>query len=242
VLDGTERQTNNTTNSGRTQADSAAERLLNLFVGNERRHVTGSGPAVRHNDKNKWTLTVTTHDGPATSDHWQQHLDHKFILSIIPLLDNGTCGFACVDADEYDISYIEICERIDRLKLPFIAVASKSGGLHLFVFFKEPVPAKLIIPILKYWASRLGLKKFEIFPTNDGSSGNFSRAVAMPYGATWNALAEQNALNGIGNAMLLDAFLATVKPISADELPEIPKESQQQQKVTANSAIPASSD
>ena len=74
-----------------------------------------------------------------------------------------------------------------------------------------------------YWATRVGLSKFEIFPINDGSSGNFSRAVAMPYGATWNALAEQNALNGIGNAMLLDAFLATVEPISR-ELPEIPKE------------------
>ena len=224
------RQQQYTANGTRAQQPSTAERLLHLFAGNERRHVTSSGLPVFDKAKNKWSLTSTTHDGPATLDHWRQHLDHKFILSIIPLLDNGTCGFACVDADEYDISYIEISERIDRLKLPFIAVASKSGGLHLFVFFKEPVPAKLIVPVLKYWATRLGLKKFEIFPTNDGSSGNFSRAVAMPYGATWNALAEQNALNGIGNAMLLDAFLTTVKPISADELPEIPKESQQQQK------------
>ena len=202
----------NTANGDAKQQQGAAECLFDFFFGNERRHVISSGLPVFDKAKNKWSLTVTTHNGPPTLDHWQQHLDHKFILSIIPLLDNGTCGFACIDCDEYDgISYIEICERIDKWKLPFAAVVSKSGGLHIFVFFKEPVPAKLVIPILKYWATRLGLKKFEIFPTNDGTSGTFSRAVSMPYGGTWNALAEQNALNGFGNAMLLDHFLNTVE-------------------------------
>ena len=114
--------------TGGAQGPEVAERLSYLFVGNERRHVKSSGLPVFDNAKNKWTLTSTTHDGPATVDHWQQHLDHKFILSIIPLLDNGTCWFACIDADEYEIDYVEICERIDRLKLPLIAVVSKSAA------------------------------------------------------------------------------------------------------------------
>ena len=227
--DDVNRQTNNTANAGGTQGPDVAERLFNLFVGNERRHVIGSGLPVFDKAKNKWSLTSTTHDGPATLDHWQQHLDHKFILSIIPLLDNGTCGFACIDADEYEIDYVEICERIDKLKLPFIAVVSKSAGLHIFVFFKEAVSAKLIIPILKYWATRLGLKKFEIFQTNDGTFGNFSRAVAMPYGGTWNALAEQNALNSGRQRHVAGYFPRYSQTDFADELPEIPKESQQQQ-------------
>ena len=132
-------------------------------------------------------LHSSTHDVPATLDHWQQHLDHKFILSIVPLLDNGTCGFACVDADEYEIDYSEICERIDRLKLPFIAVAARAR-LAPFVFFEEPVPAKLIVPVLEYWAARLGLKKFEIFPTNDGSRETFHGQWRCPmagHGMRW---------------------------------------------------------
>ena len=47
----------------------------------------------------------------------------------------------------------------------------QSNGLHIFVFFKEPVSAKLVIPALRHWAVRLGLTKFEIFPTNDGTGG-----------------------------------------------------------------------
>ena len=50
----------------------------------------------------------------------------------------------------------------------------------------------------------------------------------MPYGATWNVLPEQCALNSIGNAVLLDNFLSTVKKITAGDLPKPQKESQQQ--------------
>lgn len=228
MLDGTDRQTNNSTREGGTQADSAAERLFHLFVGNERRHVKGSGPAVWDKEKNKWSLSVTTYEGPATVDHWQQHLDQKYILSIIPLLDDGKCLFACLDVDDYEISYIDICDCIARLKLPLLPCVSKSTGLHVFVFLKEPIPAKLLRPALQIWASLLGLKKFEIFPTNDGTSGDFSRAIAMPYGATWTVLPEQHALNAIGNALLLDSFLFTVKKITADDLPEPQKELQRQ--------------
>jgi AAA domain len=223
--------------SSGAQQRNAAERLFDLFVGNERRHVINTGPPFRppktgngKEDPYKWKLHSLTVEGPASVEHWNNHLNGDYILSVIPLLDDGTCALACIDADEYDLDYIEICERINRWKLPFIAVVSKSTGLHIFVFFKEPVPAKLIIPILRYWASRLRLKKFEIFPTNDGTSGEFSRAIAMPYGATWDVLPEQSARNEGGNAMLLDTFLSVAeqKKITADDLPKPPKESTQQ--------------
>ena len=224
----TESQQHFTANNGQKQQRTSAECLFELFFGNERRHIIGTGPAVWEKDKNKWSVSVTTHDGPATLDHWQKHLDQKFILSIIPLLDNGKCLFACIDVDEYDLDYIDICDRIDRQKLPLIPCVSKSTGLHIFVFFKQPVPAELARPALRTWATQLRLTKFEIFPTSTGED-KLTRAVAMPYGATWNALPEQCALSSGGNALLLDNFLNTVKQITADDLPKPQKDLQQQQ-------------
>jgi hypothetical protein len=123
------------------------------LVGLQRR----ASPPVWNEPKHKWELKVTTHDGPAALDHWRQHLaNSEFSLSIIPLLDNGKCLFACIDCDEYELEYPEICQRIYRLKFPLIACVSKSCGLHLFVFFKELVPAELVIPALRVVAGDQG--------------------------------------------------------------------------------------
>src|SRR6516225_11404109 len=128
--------------------------------------------------KQKWKLKTTTDDGLATLTHWSQHLYRSYILSVIPLLSDGTCWFACIDYDKYELDYIKICHDIAALKFPLLPVVSKSAGLHLFVFFKEPVKAELVIPALHYWAARLGFEKkdYEVFPTSAGED-KFTRAI-----------------------------------------------------------------
>jgi hypothetical protein len=216
-------------------ASSIAERLCTLFAGNEHRHIKNFGPPVFDNDKNKWELTVRTNEGPATLALWGQHLNSrgtdKFILSVIPLLDDGTCWFACIDVDQYDVNHVDICHHIKNLKLPLLPVVSKSQGLHLFVFFKEPVKAELIIPALRIWASRLGLKKFEIFPTSSGED-RLTRAVSMPYGATWDVLPTQCALSlAVAGEIELEHCVIAIEKIriTAAELPQ-PQESKPQVK------------
>jgi hypothetical protein len=176
-------------------------------------------------------LNATTSGGPATFELWKQHLNGEFILSTIPLLDDGKCLFACIDIDEYNLDYGAICKRIDNLKLPLIPCVSKSAGLHLFVLFKEPVPAELVIPALRLWATQLGLKGFEVFPTSAGAD-KLTRAVAMPYGPTWDALPEQHFLGPTGNAWLLDDFISHAEGHKAttEDLPKPEKESAQKQK------------
>ena len=216
------------TTPGRLQHQSAAERLFNLFVGNERRHIRNTGPPVLDTEKKKWSLKSTTHEGPATLEHWQEHLDQKNILSVIPLLDNGTCWFACIDVDEYDLSHLEICDHIKTQKFPLLPFVSKSGGLHLFAFFKEPVPAELVIPALRSMATRLGLNKYKIFPTSVGEN-KLTRAVAMPYGARWDVLPDQALITGHGNRQLLEECFVWLDRarITPAELPK-PQESKQQ--------------
>jgi len=54
---------------------AVAERLHNLFAGNERRQVRSFGPPFRdENKQDKWKLRVSTVDEPATLALWQQHL------------------------------------------------------------------------------------------------------------------------------------------------------------------------
>jgi hypothetical protein len=229
VHDNENRQSYTNTTGDGTQAPSVAERLYNLFTGNERRHVKSFGPPVKGKSKtgeDKWKLDVKTHDGPATLALWQAHLSGEFILSIIPLLDNGTCWFAVIDADEYELDYITICHRIRDLKFPLLPFVSKSGGLHLFVVFKEPAEAATVILALKYMAQRLGLKDYEVFPSSPTieASGN-TRAVAMPYGAQWDVLPEQSLLTGHGNSTLLEHSLLLIElaRITVDQLPLPPK-------------------
>jgi hypothetical protein len=104
----------------RKQAESAAERLFKLFAGNLHRHIRNYGPPVWNEKKQKWELRGETVNEPATLKDWDTHLypTSEFILSIIPLLDDGTCWFACIDLDKYSgVDFIKICELIHNLKL-----------------------------------------------------------------------------------------------------------------------------
>jgi hypothetical protein len=228
--------THTSTSAVGSKAESSAERLFKLFVGNQHRHVRNYCPAVFDGEKQKWRLTSKTIDEPVTLKDWNTHLYPTsdfidFILSIIPLLDDGTCWFACIDCDKYELDYHKICQRIYELKLPLLAVVSKSGGLHLFIFFKEPVRAERIIPVLHSMAARIGFNKgeYEVFPTSVGEN-KLTRGISMPYGSTFNVLPDQCALSESGNAQLLDnaLFLIDRMRIAANELPEIPKEAPQQ--------------
>src|SRR5262249_52609785 len=153
------------------------------------------GPPVWNEERKKWELKVSTIHGPATLKDWNTHLypTSQYILSVIPLLENGTCCFACIDYDKYELDYIKICHDIAASKFPLLPAVSKSCGLHLFVFFKEPVKAELVIPALHYWAARLRLGKrdYEVFPTSAGED-KFTRAISMPYGNTFDVLPEQS--------------------------------------------------
>jgi hypothetical protein len=206
-----------------------AERLFELFIGNDRRYIRNDGPPNWNSTKQKWELNVTTRDEPVTPALWRQHLVGAYILSVIPLLDDNTCWFGCIDGDDYETNIIELCHKIDDWKLPLILVRSKSGGPHLFLFCKEPVRAAQLIKVLHYLAKKLGLKKYEIFPSSATvEPGKFSRGIAMPYGPTWDKTEEQTGMHGHGGALTQNQFVdkAEAARITARELSELlPRES-----------------
>ena len=64
-----------------------------------------------------------------------------------------------IDVDTYPLDYGVIVSKIRNLKLPLVMCRSKSGGAHIFLFTKEPVPAKLIREKLNEVGRRVRLCK-----------------------------------------------------------------------------------
>ena len=84
----------------------------------------------------------------------------------------------------YPIDYKKIINKIRNLQLPLVPCRSKSGGMHIFLFLKNPVSARLVREKLREVASGLGYSSVEVFPKQStiliekGDLGNF---LNLPY-------------------------------------------------------------
>lgn len=160
-----------------------AERFFELFAGLPRAH--GTYVILNRQGKKKVDGQAVTLTEEVTVDHWQGHLDGTSKgLGIIPIMDDANVNWAAIDVDDYDLDHKALGEKIDKLELPLVMCRSKSGGAHLYVFFKDPVTAKLARAKLMEWVIALGCKSgTEIFPkqvalANKSDIGNW---INMPY-------------------------------------------------------------
>ena len=116
---------------------------------------------------------------------WDNHLNGiGDALGIIPITENNTCKWGCIDIDEYNFNHKDLVENIRSLQLPLIVCRSKSGGAHVFLFTKEFISASLMQSTLKNISKILGYEGCEIFPKQTeilverGDTGNF---LNLPY-------------------------------------------------------------
>ena len=137
--------------------------------------------------------------------------------------------WGCIDVDEYPLDHVSIAQKLATKNLPFIVTKSKSGGAHVFLFFKEYVSAGIVHHKIKELASFMGLGHCEVFPKqekllregneSDWEVGSF---LNMPY---HNGLdqTDRYAFDDKGNVLNLDGFIAEVekKSITADELKKL---------------------
>ena len=114
------------------------EQLLELFTSDNSRYLKSSLTGEDDERGKKQAHYATIHE-PVTADVWSQHLDGKIRLGLKPEIDNK-CKWACIDVDPNnykDYSEKKYVQIIKKYKLPFVPVKSKSGGLHIFIFFSE---------------------------------------------------------------------------------------------------------
>lgn len=186
---------------------------MTLFAGFERAHGTHGEPH-REPDSLKWAIkkTATTLREPYTLEHWAAHLGGTRPLGIMPIRADSTCLWACIDFDKYDVNILDIVERVVRQKLPLVPCRSKSGGLHLFLFFAEPQSAAVTQSVLRDLSAALGISGSEIFPKQTAlleDRGDLGSWMIMPYyGGTYGGkLAEQVGLKPTGAEMTAGEFL-----------------------------------
>ena len=82
---------------------------------------------------------------PVTKKLYQQHLEGKISLGIVPITNKGNCRFGVIDFDDHkkngikikDFDYEALLKKIKFLKLPLVVFKSKSGGAHAYLFLQE---------------------------------------------------------------------------------------------------------
>jgi len=151
-----------------------------------------------------------------TEEDYTQHLNGTKSIGIQPCDDDGLARFGAIDIDPKVYKNLDIkfyLDTIQQKQLPLIPIKSKSGGLHLYIFTKELVKAKVIKDFLEQVLFLFKLPiTTEIFPkqtrlgtnTDDQKvNGNF---INLPY---FNKN-ERVALDPSGQEMTLDLFLEVV--------------------------------
>ncbi len=160
-----------------------------------------------------------------SDDLWENHLQGEGpALGIIPIREDNTCRWGCIDIDSYNFNHSGLIQSIRNLNLPLIVCRSKSGGAHVFLFAKEFISAALMQSTLKKIAKVLGYEGSEIFPKQTeilverGDTGNF---LNLPYYNETKGL--RYAINDNGDAASLEEFykLYDLYSCSEDSLKQI---------------------
>jgi len=182
------------------------EKFKEIFQGSEVAYGLYAKGDRGTNGKQKGKATIIREK--VTDSLWSNHLSGvEPALGIIPITGSNTCKWGCIDIDRYDLDHKKIIKQIRENKFPIIPFRSKSGGLHLFLFVKEFIPAYLMQSTLRKIADSLKFEGVEIFPKQTevlverGDTGNF---LNLPYHNQMKGL--RYAYDDNGSALSLEEF------------------------------------
>jgi superfamily II DNA or RNA helicase len=116
----------------------------------------------------------------------------EFVIGVYPMLVDETCWFLVVDFDKDSwqkdsIAYLKTCETFN---VPAELERSRSGnGGHIWIFFSEPIPAKLARQLGAFMLTQamelrpeMGFNSYDrFFPSQDTlPRGGFGNLIALP--------------------------------------------------------------
>jgi len=203
---------------------SLVTRFAILFRGLDKAYGTVDikGPEASGKREGKYTFVREKR----TTQTFARHLNGESSVGIVPINEQGMCWWGAIDIDLYPLDHASIVKKVAALKLPIIVCRSKSGGGHLYLFLKEPVPAKILQIKLREIASELGCADgTEIFPKQiklvleRGDLGNF---LNLPY-FNCEGGGLRYSIKSDGSAATLEEFLdaAEAAALTADQLEKL---------------------
>ena len=193
--------------------------FIKIFNGLERNYgyIKDIGSS-KHNNEGKLKTVYTWAKKEITDQDYIDHLNGKTSIGIQPCDDEGMVSFGAIDIDDKEHSYTNFpyqkyLEAIAKHKLPVVPVKSKSGGLHIYMFFAEKVKATFARECLENLLYSLDLKPgIEIYPKQTelglDSEGNpiDGQFINIPY---FNKK-ERVALNLDGTEFSYEEFIKVV--------------------------------
>lgn len=196
-----------------------------LFSGNDTHYGTHGEPSPEQKGgATKWIIqpTAKTLKGAVTEKMWKEHCDGTKPLGVVPIKQDNTALWGSIDYDVYGEDLTELIARIEAAKFPLVPCRSKSGGLHLFFFALEPIPAVLMFDLLRMMAAALGIAESEIFPKQTElltERGDFGTWMVMPYfgGDFDGKLKMQVGLRANGGEIGLSEFVRSAEKMRQTE-------------------------
>ena len=211
-----------------TKDDTSAARMMRLFEGYAGAHGT-HGDMKQNGDKGgkqEIKATARTVREPVTLGLWELHLraGTPVPLGIIPIREDSQCVWGCIDIDKYDIDPTAVAKLVKQNKLPLVVCRTKSGGVHVFLFLKQAVPAEVIRAKLRMVAAGMGWGDSEIFPKQNqvlAERGDIGNWLNMPYlgGDSTTRYAVKDTVGGMTLREFLD--YAEKRRVDINDVPDI---------------------
>lgn len=204
-------------------------RFLRLFRGNLRSY----GRWDPGKPKDKQSITEKDHDGfkPEVFEKaFAAHLDGGVGVGIVPVRDDGTTLWGAIDLDNHgsdkDMDIRAVEKKVADKGFPLIPCRSKSGGVHLYIFFSEPVRADMVKAVLTRWAKELEVDGVDcIYPKQGRLSINSEGVQALGnwinlpyYGSTDGDGAGRRFAVSNGKKLTLEGFLLHAESNAVDNV------------------------
>ena len=191
--------------------------FLQLFQGYENAYSTYVIKTAQRGNKVETTNKFI--NGTLEEKHISAHFKGIRGIGSVPLKSDNSLSYGCIDVDDYTINVEELEASVINNELPLLVCYSKSGGAHLFVFFKEPIKdAAEVQELLRTFANKLKLSKYEIFPKQtyrSEESNDIGSSINLPYFNCANDPYSQCCIIN-GKKIKVDEFINLAKSIMID--------------------------
>lgn len=186
-----------------------AEKFAELFRGNEACHgIHKPAPATEGEKAKGQSFTVRE---PLRLDDYLAHLHGEKSIGAVPITQDGKLYFAAIDVDVYPLDPRKFLRTAKIASLPLVGFRSKSGGLHLYLFFKQAADVANVMRLVRRIRGILGLPEdTEVFPKQVKlSAGQLGNWINLPY---YNAKkTERYAYDEEGNKLSLEHAIAYIE-------------------------------
>lgn len=114
------------------------------------------------------------------------HFIGKHGVGAVPIMEDDNCHWAVIDIDNHGQEEDTPIAPIDKIVMengfPVVPCRSKSGGVHVYIFFEDAQPASRVRNLLKYIADKIGYPNAEIYPKQTKLKGDqLGNGVNLPY-------------------------------------------------------------